>query len=204
MQIKHNFITPNERQEIIEYIRSYQVDENVEIGNERVRYLTTQLKGYSTTYDFTKTELSQKIANLQSDNRRLEEVPPLLHNLMDRASDLFNVKDDHVFVQGLFMGNGGRASPHYDAGIPGYITYKCNVVVKGPENDVIHVDKQKFVLNELDIYAFESNLYKHWMDAGEERIVLSYGFIVPYADLGVDPNSPRIRLSDKIWRKNNG
>lgn len=203
MQLKHDFITSAEQQEIARYIRSYK-PEIAEVGNERVRYLTEETKGFSAVYDFTKTELSKKIALIQSDNRVLEEVPPIFHELKRRIAEALNIKDADVFMQGILVGQDGRVAPHYDAAPHGYITYKCNVVISGPKDDTIYIDKEKITLNDLDLYAFEANFYKHSMDAAEERIVLSYGFILPYSDLGWDENSPRVKLSDKVWQKNTG
>jgi hypothetical protein len=201
MQIKHNFITTAEQQEIAHYIRSYR-PAVVEVGNERVRYLTEETKGFSAVYDFTKTELSEKIAAIQSDNRVLEEVPSIFHELKQRIAEALNIKTTDVFVQGILVGQGGRIAPHYDAAPPGYVTYKCNIVISGPKNDIIYVDKEKITLNDLDLYAFEANFYKHSMDAAEERIVLSYGFILSYSDLEWDATSPRVKLSNRIWQQN--
>lgn len=203
MQLKHNFITQIEQQEIARYIRSYR-PETTEVGNERVRYLTEETKGFSAVHDFTRTELSKKIASIQSDNRILESVPPLLHELKQRIAQALTIKDTDVFMQGILVGQGGRVAPHYDAAPHGYVTYKCNIVVSGPKNDIIYIDKDKIAINDLDLYAFEANFYKHWMDEAEERIVLSYGFILPYADLGWESDSPRVKLSDKIWHMNTG
>lgn len=100
----------------------------------------------------------------------------------------------------IVVGPGGEVRKHYDAGKPGYIVYKCNIVVSGPTNDMIHVGKKTMSIPPKCLYCFEANLYKHWIDpADESRVHLSYGYIVPYSDLGWDVNSDQVRLSNKIW-----
>lgn len=200
----NNFITQDEKQEMSECIRSYRVHD-VDMGNKQVRYITEQTKGFTAIYDFSNTDLTRQIARVQSDNRELGEVPPIFHEVKDRIAKALNINTDHSFVQGILLGKGGRVSKHYDAGIPGYITYKCNVVITGPKDDMLYVDKEKWAINELDLYAFEANFYKHWLDASdEERVVASYGYIIPYADLGWESDSPRVKLSDKVWHMNTG
>lgn len=79
--------------------------------------------------------------------------------------------------------------------------FKCNLNVL-PDKDRICVDKDSFNLLECDLYCFEASLFKHWLDINEkERIILSYGFLLPYNDLGWNENSPRVRLSQRIWKK---
>jgi len=78
------------------------------------------------------------------------------------------------------IGSGGEIRKHYDVGIPGYITYKCNICVSGPENDLIYAGKEFLTINPLSLYCFEANLYKHWMNSSPiPRMHLSYGFILP-------------------------
>jgi uncharacterized cupin superfamily protein len=90
---------------------------------------------------------------------------------------------------------------HYDAGIPGYITYKCNICVSGPENDTLFIDNSEFNLKLGDLYCFEANFYKHWVNPSEiPRVLLSYGFILPIEELGYKESDSRVRLSNRIWK----
>ena len=56
-------------------------------------------------------------------------------------------------------------------------------------------------IDEGDLYCFEASLYKHWSNSFDfDRIILSFGFILEYSDLGRDENDPRVRLSKRIER----
>lgn len=99
------------------------------------------------------------------------------------------------------IGSGGQVKPHYDASAPGYIAFKCNLNIT-PEEDTIFIDNQCFDLLEGELYCFEASLFKHWLEKSEkERILLSYGFLLSYKELGWDETAPRIRLSQRIWKK---
>jgi hypothetical protein len=63
----------------------------------------------------------------------------------------------------------------------------------------LFIDKEILDIKELDLYCFEASLYKHWTEPfRNKRIILSYGFILPYEDLGRDEKDPRVRLSKRI------
>lgn len=50
-----------------------------------------------------------------------------------------------------------------------------------------------------DVYGFEASLYKHWTNEFKSgRVLLSFGFMVPYNCLNRDRNDPRVRLSQRI------
>lgn len=109
------------------------------------------------------------------------------------------INKDNTFLQILTQDNGGLIYPHYDSAIDGYITYKCNICVKSENDWVLYIDKGLLEVKELDLYCFEASLYKHWTDKFKnKRIILSYAFILPYADLARDENCPRVRLSKRI------
>lgn len=191
-------ITPEEQAEII--LHAQNPPEQNEIINEHIREVNAKTKGWSILCDFTKTSVSSTVAKFQGDSTLVQEVPDIYHRLAHRIADKLHLSSEHLFFQLIVLGENGKVSPHYDAGLPGYITYKCNIYVQGPP-DVIFVDKNKIEIQELDLYHFEANLYKHWMEAKNiKRIHLSYGFLIPYKDLGWDADSPRVRLSNKIWK----
>jgi len=199
-KIIEDFITMQEREEIINY-GNIQKDVSIdEITNVHVKTISEQLKGISILCDLTSTELSKAVSTYQSGGVSVDCIPQIFHDIKDRIANRIDIKKDHVFFQYLGLRPGGHVAPHYDAAFPGYITYKCNVTVCGPEIDEIHVHKDVFKFPERSLYCFEANLYKHWATACDtKRIILSYGFILPYADLGWTEDAPRVRLSNKIW-----
>lgn len=96
------------------------------------------------------------------------------------------------------MEKGGKITPHYDASINGFIIYKVNISILA-ENYNLYIDNVIMNINEKDLYSFEASLYKHWTEEfNSRRILLSFGFILPYETLGRDINEPRIRLSERI------
>jgi hypothetical protein len=98
------------------------------------------------------------------------------------------------------MNSGGKVNPHYDSAIDGHINYKCNISVMSDSYN-FYVDKEIIEVNEGDLYCFEASLYKHWSDVFlYKRILLSFGFIIPYNVTGRNENDPRVRLSQRIQK----
>jgi hypothetical protein len=64
----------------------------------------------------------------------------------------------------------------------------------------LNVDKEIFDIQQSDLYCFEASLFKHWTEKefNSKRILLSYGFILPYADLCRTEDDYRVRLSKRI------
>ncbi len=198
-KVLNNFISLSEQEEI-KYFSSCSFA-HLDIENEHIRKVFESTKGWSVLCDFTKTEVSQSVARFQGDATLVEQVPSIYHELASRIATTLGISSDHVFFQYIVIGKHGKVAAHYDAGIPGYVTYKCNVCIEGPEIDPVYIDKNKLEIAPLDLYCFEASLYRHWMDSHEDnRIHLSYGFLLPYEDLNWEQDSPRIRLSNKIWR----
>lgn len=194
------FISESEKKEIIDYAFNYK-HENVNIKNDHIKEVNMATNGWSILYDITKTNISQEISKFQGDSTQINEIPEVFLNISKRIADTLKISSTNVFVQCIYLGKDGEVRKHYDAGKPGYITYKCNIFVDGPDDDVIYVDDTKNIIEKLDLYCFEANLYKHWMDKSNVgRIHLSYGFIIPYDDLGWYEEHPRIRLSNRIWK----
>ena len=199
MKIIKNFITEAEVKEIKYWLKDYNPN-TPKIENIHIKEINDKINGFSILKDITKTEVSSYISAYQGDNTVVEEVPLILETIKDRIAEQLNLNKDHDFVQVFSMAGGGCVKAHYDAGIPGYLTYKCNANLEGPEVETVFVGKEKLEAGVKDLYCFEANLFKHWVDVSENnRIILSYGFIVPYSDLRWDADSPRVRLSERIW-----
>lgn len=201
LKIHSNFITEAEAEIIKNYGNEF-VDHESKINNEDIRMVNEQTNGWSVACDLTKTEPSQKVSFYQGDATNLAQVPQFFMDLADRIATTLVIDQSHVFFQYIHLGTGGKVLSHYDLGLPGYITYKCNVFVDGPEEDSLSVDKINVPLKKYDLYCFEASLFRHSMESTRYiRTHLSYGFLLPYQDLGWSENDPRVRLSQKIWRK---
>jgi len=171
------------------------------IQNEHIRTIAEATNGSTILCDLTKSDVSKEVAEFQGDATLVDQVAPVFHQLAARISEALSISRSHVFFQYINLGVGGKVGKHYDAGKPGYITYKCNICVSGPEQDVIWVDKDPLTIRPMDLYCFEANLFKHWMDSTDQkRIHLSYGFLIPHHELGWNENDPRVRLSNRIWK----
>lgn len=193
-----NFITQEEKNEIIDYSKECLKSKNID--DEHVRKINELTYGGSLLCDFSKSKITKEIIQYQGGGTFVETVPELFHSISDRISDTLKISKENVFFQCIVLGAGGKVSSHYDAGIPDYITYKCNIYVDGPE-DQLFIDKLPVTINPSDLYCFEANLYKHWVDtSNKQRVHLSYGFILPYEDLGWEKENPRIRLGERIWK----
>ncbi len=152
----HDFITPGEQEEIAAYAMT-PPDRN-EIQNEHIKKVNAGTNGWSVLCDLTNTALSKTVSKFQGDSTAVESVPQVYHAISDRIASAVGVSKSHVFFQYIALGAGGRVPSHYDAGVPGHITYKCNVCVEGPELDHIYVDRAKVDIAPLDLYCFEASL----------------------------------------------
>jgi hypothetical protein len=69
------------------------------------------------------------------------------------------------------------------------------------ENYDFFVGDESINIEKTDLYAFEASLYKHWTNEfNSRRILLSFGFVLPYEVLNRTENEPRVRLSKRIGR----
>lgn len=194
----NDFISGAEKLEIKSFNFVNKMDK---IKNEHIKRLNEETYGCSALYDFSNTELTRYIGGFQGDATKIDEAPEIYYEIGKRIGDTLNLNQDHMFFQYIIVGPGGKVAPHYDAGVPGYATYKCNICVEGPKDDPIHVYKNSYHLNAGDLYCFEANMFKHWLPAGEtKRVHLSYAFIIPNADLGWSEDHPKIRLANRIWK----
>lgn len=193
-----DFLAKNEQLEIKEYASSMP---KAEIFNEHIREVNDRIKGKSILCDLTKTSISKNISKFQGDATEVQEVPAIMRMIGCRIAEKLKISAEHTFVQCIASGDGGQVAPHYDAAMPGYITYKCNVAIEGPKKDLIFIAGRAVEIQPGDLYCFEANLYKHWANTAPPRILLSYGFLLPLQVLGWNKDDPRVRMSDRIWNK---
>lgn len=195
-----SFISVAEQEEILEAVSTLKYSPKT-LDNVHIESVAKSLNGFSILHDMTNTKVSHAVSSFQSNNNLVEGGFELFYKFKDKIASSLNISSNHVFFQGVYMKDGGEIKPHYDAAYPGYITYKCNINVKStPYN--IHVDKKDLLIVERDLYCFEASLYKHWVEPCKgERILLSYGFLLPYEELGYEKDNPQIRLSERIQNK---
>jgi hypothetical protein len=197
-KIIKKFINHEETHSILEWVNSLKHNHNCD--NNHIKEIRKNLNGNSYMFDISKTLLTNKITSFQSGNDVIDnELPQIFLDLIDRISDDISIPKDNVFLQILDMEKGGKINPHYDTAINGYITYKCNVSVISHDY-TLNVDKEIFDIQQSDLYCFEASLFKHWTEKefNSKRILLSYGFILPYADLCRTEDDYRVRLSKRI------
>lgn len=198
-KIIEKFISKSEKLEIIDFVNN--LDFESVVINKHIDSVSSKLNGESYMFDITKSEKSREISLYQSSNNLMTIDPiKLLIQIIDRISDTLEISKDNVFLQILNQEAGGYINPHYDTSIDGHITYKCNISILS-DNYELFVGDDMINISELDLYCFEASLYKHWTNPfSGRRVILSYGFILPYADLGRSEYDPRVRLSKRIFK----
>lgn len=194
------FLDENTKNQIIEYVNT--IDENIKLKDHHLKHLISKINGNSYMYDISKTELTNKLTEYQSGGHVMNtELPQIFHNLIERISILMNIPTDQVFLQIVDMNEGGIIGKHYDATFDGLINYKCNISVLS-ENYDFCIDDEIVNIDQSDMYCFEASLYKHWTlkPYTSRRILLSFGFLIPYEILGRSAEDPRVRLSKRIQK----
>jgi hypothetical protein len=193
------FLHPEESREILGWVDSLDVEQI--ITNHHIKEVRKNLNGNSYMFNVSKTPETNYIAEFQSSGNVIEkDPPPIIYSLINRISSSIGISKDRVFFQVIDMNKGGKVNPHYDSSIKGYINYKCNISVLSDDYN-FYVDGHTFNVKEGDLYCFEASLYKHWSDIFESRrVLLSFGFVLPYAELGRKEDDPRVRLSRRILR----
>lgn len=202
--LKKGFITPKESAQIVKWVESIH-HENVEV-NHHIKELSKKINGKSYIFDISRTNLTGYITSFQSISKVSTDIlPEFINSLIDRIAKEFGFTKDHVFLQVVDMNKGGRINPHYDTAIEGYINYKCNLSVLSENYDLFIGDKS-IKIQETDLYGFEASLYKHWTNEfSKRRVLLSFGFVIPYKQTGRSESDPRVRLSrriEKYFQKN--
>jgi len=198
-KVINNFIDQKDAAQLIKWIEG--IEYNGTSSNHHLTELAKELNGVSHIYDVSNTELTNYIAKYQSITENSKDsVPDLIYDLISRISQELGISKDHTFFQAVDMKQGGKINPHYDASVEGYINYKCNLCLLSDDYK-FYVGDQNLVVKELDLYCFEASLYKHWTDTfNSRRVFISFGFMVPYKELGRSEEDPRIRLSRRIER----
>lgn len=196
--IFNDFINETEACQIVDWVSGLSSEKGS--PNHHLGELSKSLNGSSTIFDISKTEKTKFIAGFQSiSGVKQDDVPDFIHSIITRISEKLNIPTTDIYLQAVDMYKGGTIQKHYDAAIDGYINYKCNISVLAEDYEFC-VDDSTLLVKQGDLYCFEASLYKHWTPKpfNSRRIMLSFGFILPYEVLGRDSNDTRVRLSKRI------
>lgn len=200
-KIIKSFVSKDDSKEVKEWVESIKQDCNPK--NHHISFIKSSLKGSSYMIDLSKTEITNYVCSFQSGYNILEiDVPPIIGLLVSRISSLAKIPSNNTFLQVINTEEGSTIKPHYDASVPGFINYKCNLSIVS-EKYTFFIEDSKIEVDEGDLYCFEASLYKHWSNSFflKKRILLSFGFLVPYETLGWNKEFPRVRLSERIQKK---
>ena len=195
-----SFINNSDVEECLSWINT--INHNQIGDNHHVNEVGKLLNGSSYMFDISKTDLTKYITCVQSGNNIIDvDVPKFIHDLVLRISNKLNIPSDNVFLQVVDMNKGGTIKAHYDNSIQGYITYKCNVSVLS-EDYSLNIEEDVLNIQAKDLYSFEASLYKHWTTNpfNTRRVLLSFGYILPYSILNRSSDEPRVRLSNRIQK----
>ena len=198
--IFNDFIDETETMQIVDWVSG--LSSGTGMPNCHLGELSKSLNGSSTIFDISKTEKTGYITSFQSiSGVRQEDVPKFIKDIITRISNKLSIPTDNVFLQAVDMHKGGTIQKHYDASIDGYINYKCNISVLA-EDYKFCVDDSTLLIKQGDMYCFEASLYKHWTPEpfNSRRVMLSFGFVLPYEVLNRSEDDPRVRLSKRIER----
>ena len=172
------------------------------VENNHIGTVGSDLMGESHIYDISKTSESSYLAGFQSSGNTLDGslLPPCLVLLSEQVAEAAAIPPVNRFLQVVRMGPGGRIRRHYDTALPGLVNFKCNISLIS-EDYTINLDKVSIDVRQGDLYCFEASLYAHWSGTfSMPRVLLSYGFGVPYGELGRTSADPRVRMSERIYR----
>jgi hypothetical protein len=197
-KIIRSFLDKKTRNEVIDYVDK--INESITLNDHHLKYLVSKLNGNSYMYDISKSDLTNKITSFQSGGYVMnQDLPKVFIELRDKISKELSIPTTHSFLQIVDMDNEGSIERHYDASFKGFINYKCNISVLSKDYDFC-IDKERIEVKENDMYCFEASLFKHWTPNkfDSRRILLSFGFLIPYEDLGRSEEDPRVRLSQRI------
>lgn len=198
-KIIENFINDSEVDEIINWTKTLiHLEKN---SNFHLTEISKSLNGNSFIFDISDNKITNYITDFQSiGNVFIDNPPDFILKLQKRICNVLKLSSENSFLQVVDMNKGGEINPHYDASIDGYINYKCNLSVLS-EDYFFYLDKDKFLVKNKDLYCFEASLFKHKTDKfNSQRIMLSFGFLIPYNQLGRDELDPRVRLSIRIQK----
>lgn len=197
-QRRKDFLSDEEKRQVLEFIEFLKLD--YVPNNLHLRELISRLNGMSYMFDLSKTDISKKISDYQSSGSTLDlELPPVFIQLAQKIADSVHITNKNSFLQIVNMNQGGTIGQHYDASIEGYVNYKCNISVLS-EPYLFRIDDASLLIEEGDLYCFGASLYRHWTPDSfkSRRVLLSFGFMLEYAELSLDESDPRVRLSKRI------
>lgn len=195
----NNFLLEDEKKEIIEYVNT--INHKSKTENIHLTHLIKKINGNAHMYDISKTDITHDITSYQSGGSDVmkDELPSVFNTIIERISIITKIPQKNMFLQIVDMNEGGTIGSHYDAASDGYINYKCNISVLSEDYTFV-IDGEELNIKENDLYCFEASLYKHWTAKPftSRRILLSFGFMLLYEDLGRTENDYRVRLSKRI------
>lgn len=196
-----DFLTKEERLEILNFIKNLEINLE-EIQNLHISEVASHLNGSAFMFDLSHTEVSKYLSTFQSSNQVFDNkiLTKIFFKLIDKISTSINLPLENCFLQIIKMKKGGKIARHYDTSLPGYINYKCNISVLS-EDYTLFTSGENIEVKENDLYTFEASLYSHWTEEFKQnRILLSYGFGLPYQTLNRKEDEPIIRLSNRIFK----
>lgn len=208
--VNHNFADSNECNQVAEWLAELEEKQG---ENKRVtgylKGIQETTKGFTAFYLYRDSEPLKDIRlSLQAEQPEVKEVPDFVHKIKKRVIDFWAYERmDEAFIQMVRFGRGGYVNKHYDPAPPGYVNCRANLYLCTGEDDHIIIEGNKIPLSSGDLLSFAPSVQKHWTNpyvpCGEqdERRLFCYGFLMSYADLGLDEENSRVRLSQKIWRR---
>jgi hypothetical protein len=198
-KIIRDFLSQEEGVLILDWVNNMKNDDVLCLKNNHMKEIGKYLNGVSTIFDISKTDLTKYITNYQSTtNVSNDSLPHFFEEIITRMCIELNLPKENLYLQVIDMEVGGKINAHYDASIDGYINYKCNISVLSDDYK-FYLGKDILEISQSDLYSFEASLYRHWTDEFKtRRLLLSFGFILPYSALNRSESDPRIRLSKRI------
>lgn len=194
------FLAQREKNQILNFVNSLRFEGT--LTNHHLKELVGKINGFSCMFDLSQSEISGKISSYQGGGAPVgKNLPKIFHDLADRICNEVGIPNKNSFLQIVDMDEGGTIAAHYDAAFNNLINYKCNVSVLS-EPYLFSIEKETISVEETDLYCFEASLYKHWTPSPfkSRRVLLSFGFMLEYEELGREESDPRIRLSQRIQR----
>jgi hypothetical protein len=194
------FLAQREKNQVLNFVDSLRFEGD--LTNRHLKELIGKLKGSSCMFDLSGNAISGKISNYQAGGALVRtDLPSVFHTIAEKICKEVGIPNKNSFLQIVDMDEGGTIGAHYDAGFDGLINYKCNVSVLSEPYEFA-IEKEIVNVEETDLYCFEASLYKHWTPNPfkSRRVLLSFGFMLEYEELGRSKSDPRIRLSERIQR----
>jgi hypothetical protein len=194
------FLAQREKNQVLNFVNSLRFEGT--LTNHHLKELVGKINGFSQMFDLSQNEVSSKISNYQGGGAPVRsDLPKVFYNIAGKICKEVRIPNKNSFLQIVDMDEGGTIAAHYDAAFDNLINYKCNISVLS-EPYLFSIEKEEIGISETDLYCFEASLYKHWTPEPfkSRRVLLSFGFMLEYEELGRVESDPRIRLSQRIQR----